>query len=850
MSGALLYLRRERNRVPCTQHRPEQPHDMTPNFALSLSFDGIRLLHRATDGWRDVGDVALDVPDLGAALAELRDQALSLSPDHLACKLIIPNDQIRYLSIDTNGLDEEAGQVAARAALDGATPYAVDDLAFDTSTDGDTTYIAAVAFETLGEAHAFAQEHHFNPLTAVAIADPDTFVGEPFFGATGGQTGVTRHDDPAVSIGPMSAAPAPAPEPAPEPALEPPVEPDAKDVPAPDDIAPETPQESPPVAGADVPAAATDDAVETSQRPDSKDADDTPAAEAAPSIGFASRRGDSTPKAPALSGAERPTTAPKSATPLAAPATPARATPETKVRKADVTSPNLQIEEEAPEPIAVATPAAAKSYLSRRKVAKPEPAAPSKAKAVATAPSSEAQRLTVFGARKAEPVIGGKPRFLGLMLTTVLLVFLAGVAAWASVFLDDGLASRLFGTKPQTETARLPDGVAPEEAPPEDIAPPVVTASLDPTLSAEDAAVLDALQDPMPEPLVNLPPLTLAEQEARYAVTGIWPIAPQTPEAPAQITLDDLYITSIDPLSPSKDAVALPTPKGVTTDDALNAQSAPAAAGTTFALDDRGLVVPTSSGAVTPDGITVYLGRPALVPPARPEAPAAPEVIDPNIALLAALRPKVRPDDLTETNERSQLGGATLSELASLRPKLRPAGLAPVPVPEAVPEPAPEEPVVAEAPDVETVPEVETVEDPSASATRLAVAASIRPDLRPRNFKRLYDRAQRTQEEDTQQAPTRVAAVAPRVVVPPIPSASSVAKQATVRNAIRLGQVNLIGVTGKPSARRALVRLPSGRIQRVKVGDRIDGGRVSAIGEGELLYKKGSRNLVLKLPKG
>ena len=86
-------------------------------------------------------------------------------------------------------------------------------------------------------------------------------------------------------------------------------------------------------------------------------------------------------------------------------------------------------------------------------------------------------------------------------------------------------------------------------------------------------------------------------------------------------------------------------------------------------------------------------------------------------------------------------------------------------------------------------------------------------------------------------------------VSPSIPSSASVSREATTRNAINLKKVNLIGVYGKPSNRRALVRLSNGRFRKVKVGDRIDGGRVSAIGDSELRYKKGSRNLVLKMPK-
>jgi hypothetical protein len=95
-----------------------------------------------------------------------------------------------------------------------------------------------------------------------------------------------------------------------------------------------------------------------------------------------------------------------------------------------------------------------------------------------------------------------------------------------------------------------------------------------------------------------------------------------------------------------------------------------------------------------------------------------------------------------------------------------------------------------------------------------------------------------------------VAAVAPRTVTPRIPSSTSVAKAATVKNAINLSRVNLIGVYGKPSSRRALVRLSNGRYKKVKIGDRVDGGRVSAIGEAQLNYTKNGRSVTLKMPKG
>ena len=143
----------------------------------------------------------------------------------------------------------------------------------------------------------------------------------------------------------------------------------------------------------------------------------------------------------------------------------------------------------------------------------------------------------------------------------------------------------------------------------------------------------------------------------------------------------------------------------------------------------------------------------------------------------------------------------------------------------------------------------EAAEDPFDSATRQAVAASIRPDTRPRNFARIVKRAERSTANDEVRVAS-AAAVAPRTVKPKIPSKTSVAKQATVKNAINLKKVNLIGVYGKPSSRRALVRLSNGRYKKVVVGDRIDGGRVSAIGDSELRYTKRGRNVVLKMPKG
>jgi Tfp pilus assembly protein PilP len=82
-----------------------------------------------------------------------------------------------------------------------------------------------------------------------------------------------------------------------------------------------------------------------------------------------------------------------------------------------------------------------------------------------------------------------------------------------------------------------------------------------------------------------------------------------------------------------------------------------------------------------------------------------------------------------------------------------------------------------------------------------------------------------------------------------MPTTRTVAKKATYANAIDLGKINLIGVYGSANSRRALVRMPSGRYVKVKIGDRLDGGQVAAIADSELSYVKNGKTYVLKILK-
>lgn len=747
---------------------------MTPNFALDLSFDGIALLHRKGAGeWHVLGEVALDAEDLAAELAALRARALAHDPSGLATEIILPDAQIRYLDVPAASAPQGDHDAAAAEALDGATPYALHELAYDWTINGARLHVAAVARETLEEAEAFATEHGFNPVCFGARPAPELFPGQPSFGPTAGTA--TVGDEPS----PGSAAD----------------DPRSESVSGPKAEAEETPE---------------------------------PGSEAAPGPHFSSiraERGAPHAAAPPLEGVARFTPTP----PL----------PETAARAlSGAAAASLAPQAPTPDPAAPADPSAVKT--AARPVAPPAATPVVPAPREAPTPRNEAERLTIFGARETEAQQRGKPRFLGLILTAALLLLMIGVAALASIFPDSGLGRLFRGDEPQIAVTpdipelaiAAPEPVTPP-APvpvPETVAPPAPEAEL---LAAPQTTPEAETTGPPEAAPVWSAPQSPEEARARYAATGIWPAAPAAPAEPPGETLDSFYQTSIDEGLNRGDAVALPAPETLRADPPLPAPRLPPPPGQVFTLDARGLVEATPEGVLTPAGVLVRAGPPPVRPASIPvRAVPLPGLVPTEEALearerLSGIRPRVRPSDLTEQQERGALGGRSRSELAVLRPRQRPENL------------------VAAAP----VSDAAAIDAALAEATEQAVAASLKPRLRPQDLapapRASAPATAAPAEADDGEPELSVAAAAPR-----IPTSASVAQRATMRNAINLRQVNLIGVYGTPANRRALVRLSNGRYQKVKVGDRIDGGRVSAIGDGELRYTKGSRDVVLRMPKG
>jgi hypothetical protein len=436
--------------------------------------------------------------------------------------------------------------------------------------------------------------------------------------------------------------------------------------------------------------------------------------------------------------------------------------------------------------------------------------------------SREAEALTVFGARRSQST-SSRPKYLGLILTLVLLLVMAAVALWSSFLVDDGEVS-LFNPSPEIATGGA--DTAPEAA-------PQTGAASEDDSSPSSAEVLS------PE-----------AAEARYAATGIWQRAPDVPGVPETTHLDGLDLADLAPGIASREAAPLPDESsGGLREAALADPVPPPPPGTTFDLDANGLVVATPEGALSPTGILVYSGRPAAVPPAPPAGifPSAPEAApDDAAAEGAALAAPVTEDIVADATE-----AVAAPEIPGIRPPTRPADLVPAAAP-APAEPEDNAALVAEAaPAADTAAIDAAIEDVIQAAlvnpTELAVAASTVPSRRPSNFATIVDSARASASDGS----TVVAAVASETVAPAIPTSASVATRATTENALNLRDINLIGIYGSSNARRALVRLKTGRYVKVEVGDRLDGGQVTSISASRLTYQKGSRSYALDvLPLG
>lgn len=724
---------------------------MRPNFALDFTSAGLALFHRTSIGWARVGDVNLASEHLDIDLAYLMQKAQVRDPMPIRCKLIIPNDQIRYIAIETGDVTEIQRRDLVMHALLGETPYHIEELAFSWSVCGGVTQIAAVARETLEEAEGFASQYGFNPVSFVAIPELGVYSGEAFFGPTyfatqelGGET----------------------------------VERDVVQLPILEDVLP-------------------DDLSQAPVDPVSPDAElSTGPLLVLPAINLPRRRD--------IMGPEN--LPPKGEPPVETPS----------IEVTDSTTQQPFHPEIAIAPASTAASAVAQTVLATMPLRPAE---------------DEAEQMTIFGARGAEAAPPAFRRKTGVLLICFVILGAAGAALLSS----DHTRASLFGLFSSRTEADVSTGV---ETPsnrgpsgPSQPAPTLETAAQGVPSQDIDLPDIGETVAPAPAPpLLDMPlradPATPAEASARYAATGIWQRAPTQSVAPIPSELGDIRFSEVSPADRVKDVVGLPSPEArPEVGTGLQPPPNPPAADQKFALDERGFVAGTSKGAMTPQGHLVYLGAPSKVPPPRPDATK-------DAALSESLAtPDAAPTETgapPETDAQAEPATAPTPDTSALpppgqlHPKARPEDLVTALIKEADPE------------------EVSDLEE---TGSELATAEAVRPRARPNDFAASIAAAQAASR------PIAVPQIQAPTVQPPGPTRASVAKEATEKNALKLNAMNLLGVMGKPSNRSALVRLSNGRILKVKVGDKLDGGRVAAIGAEELRYIKSNRNLTLRMPK-
>ena len=175
--------------------------------------------------------------------------------------------------------------------------------------------------------------------------------------------------------------------------------------------------------------------------------------------------------------------------------------------------------------------------------------------------------------------------------------------------------------------------------------------------------------------------------------------------------------------------------------------------------------------------------------------------------ITAINRPKARPSSLEAWITRASLSKFLSEKLVPLRPVSRQS-------------------ISKGALDIGTRP------------TELATATSLRPAKRP-NWIKIAART-----------PAPEVAVPSETQAPTAISKQSVKQAATIKNILNLRNINLIGVSGTKRNPNALVRLANGTVLKVKIGDRLNGGRVTNIQTMTLTYAKSGRSIILQMPHG
>ncbi|MDA8587346.1 hypothetical protein N9L47_14005, partial [Rhodobacteraceae bacterium] len=125
---------------------------MSNIWGFDLDMTAVRLMRHDGASWQEVGAEKIEGADIEERLLALVERIDSDAP----IQLFLPRDQILYTDVAISSDDIERADVAA--AIEGATPYLLEDLDLDWEiTEPGTVRVAVIALETLDEAVAFAE---------------------------------------------------------------------------------------------------------------------------------------------------------------------------------------------------------------------------------------------------------------------------------------------------------------------------------------------------------------------------------------------------------------------------------------------------------------------------------------------------------------------------------------------------------------------------------------------------------------------------------------------------------------------------------------------------------------------
>lgn len=884
---------------------------MKPSFALDLRSSVIALLHRTSRGWTKVGDASLEAPDFGEALAFMRSTALGLSPRGITTKLILPNAQILYTKVTAPVAEPWTRTRRIGAALEGLTPYRLDELAYDWCETATGVQVAVVAKETLEEAETFARDHRFNPVCFVAVPEAGTFLGEPLFGQSRLSKSILAKDEtverdseavrvvgrdapkakasaatpPTVDVDQAASAKtnAPAvavavldPVPAADASNDPPPATTSKELPAPilgpfreaeaakpaiaepatvdpaiaepATVEPATidpapvktaPVESAPVESVLAEAGPADSAQAVVREPSpaqsSKDAAAVPQEPVVPPDQAPASEAEA-PEAPMLVDVDsdnddpRPNNDPKPS-PALKKGAPVAASVKAKAPR------DARLQALGPSPMAragatrtgVARPAAAKPLPKTTAIARPSAALPWQPLPVNPAKGRSRSAVALAGTRAAlgritsarDGVTPKQRRFVVLVVTAVLVALLGAVAIWASLSLGTNEAQNSTPA-PAPATGLSDDSTAAITA--NRSTTPKTTSSQVP--SAQDEALAD---DQSVDTADAGLPLTPPDGPAPTAAL----VAENIPTASALSSgKDGSFPTGVDTPPVSQDPIALPDLQGAADTPPILPPSPPPY-GANLALHPSPASPPAlSEDVMAPGGDLTLAGKPSTAPPARPKDLVPSVAIEEAVVVqdpsLAGKRPLGRPVDLVPVTvaPTDPENVAPESRFASLRPQARPADL--------------------------------TTSSPASKAPLaegFALASSPIPPARPADVSKGIDDALAvalnqapTEDQLAPELPVAEPEAEVETLAPTLPTNASVAKQATEVNALKTNRVALLGIFGTQANRYAMIRMMSGQVKKVQMGDSVEGGRIAGITSDAVKYQKGNRIITLSMP--